>query len=135
MVGRSWWVVRAYLRQTLLFRFYIDRDASVEHDHCSTGGDPLMKSTSDSTISKFTNNSRWGGKSFGNHALPYTRVFDTLFLGRPEIVDFGVLVGPGGPENNSKRWGTKCPWKGFPGCRGRPDPKHRKSPVGPQTIH
>jgi hypothetical protein len=57
--------------------------------------------------------------------------------GRPEIVDFWGLGDPGGPKNHSERWGAKPPifWHGFGGRRGRPDPKNRRFPAGPKTMH
>ena len=52
-----------------------------------------------------------------------TWVFNTWFLGRPEIVDFWGLGGPGGPKNHSKRWGASPPtfWNGLWGRWGRPE--------------
>ncbi len=38
----------------------------------------------------------------------YIWFFYTLFLGRPEVVDFGGLGGPGGPNNHAKIW-RLCP--------------------------
>ena len=52
--------------------------------------------------------------------------------GRPEIVDFGGLGGPGRPGNLPKRWGASPPTflEGFPAARGRPDLQNRRFPVG-----
>ncbi len=65
--------------------------------------------------------------------LPYTWVFKTGFLGRPEIVDFWGLGGLGGPKNPSRRWGAS-PLPPF-GCRGRPGLKNQRFPAGPKTRY
>ncbi len=67
----------------------------------------------------------------------HTSVFNTWFLGRPEIVDFWGLGGPGGPNNHSRRWGASPPtfWNGFGGRRGRPNPTNQRFPAGPKTMY
>ncbi len=47
----------------------------------------------------------------GLQTPPYAWVFNTWFLSRPEVVDFGGLGGPGGLQNHSKRWGFWGPPK------------------------
>ena len=63
------------------------------------------------------------------------RVFNAWFLGRPEIVDFGGLGGPGSPKNHSRRWGAKPPtfWNGLWGRWGRPNPKNLRFPACPKN--
>ncbi len=58
--------------------------------------------------------------------------FNTWFLGRPDIVDFGGLGGPSGPKNPSK--GGRI-WNGFWGRRGRPNHKNQRLPASPKTIY
>jgi hypothetical protein len=41
----------------------------------------------------------------------YTWVLKTWFLGRPDMVDFGGLGGPGGPQIHPRRW-----WASPPPC-------------------
>ncbi len=66
-----------------------------------------------------------------------TGICHVWFLGRPGIGDFWGPGGPGGRQNLFKRWGAKRPlfWCGFPGRRGRPDPKSLRFLVGPKIMH
>ncbi len=81
------------------------------------------------------NNDRFGGRPLrqpsGIHLC-----FNTWCLGRPEIDDFQGLGDPGGPTNHSRRWGASplTFWNGFWGRRGRPNPKHRRLPAGPEAC-
>ena len=79
--------------------------------------------------------------SFMCLASRHTRSFPlhlgfSYMVSGPEIADFGVLGGPGGPENHARRWVAKLPTfrNGFRGRRGCPDPQHRRSPAGPKTM-
>ncbi len=62
---------------------------------------------------------------FGAMAEVYSWVFDTWFLGRPEIVGFRGLGGPGGPLKPSQQVGGEAPhlleW--FLGAAGLAGPK------------
>ncbi len=52
-------------------------------------------------------------------------VFFVIFVGWPEVIDFGGLGGPGGSGEPFEWKGAKPPtfWEGRPTPPGRPDPK------------
>ncbi len=62
---------------------------------------------------------------------------NTWFLGRPEIVDFWGLGGPGGTKNHSKRWRAKPPtfWNGL-GADGAAQTREKPTIFGrPKTMY
>ncbi len=64
----------------------------------------------------------------------YTWVFNTWFLGPPEIVDFGGLGDPGGPKNIPKG-GGRSPGMVFGVAGAAQTFKDHRFPAGLKTMY
>ena len=76
-------------------------------------------------------------REMATNLLATSEFFNAWFWGRPGIVDFWGLGGPGGRKTPSEWRGASRPtlWKGFPGRRDRPDLQNRRSPARPKTMY